>query len=69
MASVPRLDRKWDEEPVGGLLKTDPSDLAAGSVYYDRCPVGDEKCTTSSPHLVEAGSDHFVAYSRYNQGQ
>ncbi len=69
MASVPRLDRKWDEEPVSSLLKTDPADLAAGCVYYNRCPIGDEKCTKDNPHLVEVESDHFVACSRYNQEQ
>lgn len=67
MASVPRLDRKWDEEPVEEVLKADSSDLTIGCVYYHRCPIAAQACTKSSPELVEVESDHFVACFRYNE--
>jgi peptide/nickel transport system ATP-binding protein len=37
MASVPRLDQKWEEVDVD--LKAKQSELTGGCVYYDRCPV------------------------------
>ena len=37
MASVPRLDKKWEEVEVE--LKAKQSELTSGCVYYERCPV------------------------------
>jgi len=69
MASVPRLDKKWEEVEVE--LKAKQSELTSGCVYYERCPVADkdEGCDRYRPTLLEAESDHFVACSRYTEGE
>ncbi|HPD07347.1 MAG TPA: ABC transporter ATP-binding protein [Candidatus Bipolaricaulis sp.] len=61
MASVPRLDRKWEEAPLG--LKSQQVGLGTGCVYYERCPFPyrDERCRTEKPLLVERERGHFVA--------
>jgi len=61
MASVPRLDKKWEEVEVE--LKTKQTDLSHGCVYYDRCgkPEKNELCRAGLPELIEIESDHFVA--------
>jgi peptide/nickel transport system ATP-binding protein len=65
MASVPRLDRKWEEVKVE--LKAKQAELSRGCTYYERCPVAyrSEGCKTQRPTLIEADSDHFVACGRY----
>ena len=40
MASVPRLDKKWEE--IETELKGKQSELTSGCVYYERCPVADK---------------------------
>ncbi len=58
MASVPRLDKKWDNVDLdlnARQLET------GGCVYYGRCPIGDELCAKTRPALIEVESDHFVA--------
>jgi peptide/nickel transport system ATP-binding protein len=61
MASVPRLDRKWEEVEV--KLKAKHSELTGGCVYYERCPVADKDgdCARERPALMEVERDHFVA--------
>jgi peptide/nickel transport system ATP-binding protein len=65
MASVPRLDRKWEEVEVE--LRAKHSVLTAGCVYYGRCPYGDEEmgCDMFRPALLEVEPDHWVACFRY----
>jgi peptide/nickel transport system ATP-binding protein len=65
MASVPRLDKKWDEEAVE--LKANQLEFTAGCVYYGRCPVADKAlgCDRHRPTLLEVERDHFVACFRY----
>lgn len=63
MASVPRLDRKWEEVKVE--LKAKNSTSSDGCVYYNRCPVADQGCVKFAPPMVETESDHFVACYRY----
>jgi peptide/nickel transport system ATP-binding protein len=66
MASVPRLDRKWEE--VGAELRGQQAELTRGCVYYERCPVADKEdlgCDRYRPTLLEAERDHFVACGRY----
>jgi peptide/nickel transport system ATP-binding protein len=63
MASVPRLDKKWEEGKVE--LKAKNSTNSNGCVYYDRCPVSDQGCAKFAPPAVEVESDHFVACYRY----
>ena len=59
IASVPRLDQKWDEETsVEGQATA--TGLTEGCVYYARCPLAFEKCK-QRPVLVEIEADHFVA--------
>ena len=67
MASVPRLDKKWEEVEVDlEAMQVEPS---SGCVYYERCPVADkdESCERQRPTLIEAESDHFVACSCYRE--
>jgi peptide/nickel transport system ATP-binding protein len=61
MASVPRLDKKWEEVDVD--LKAKQSELAGGCVYYERCPAADKdaSCAGERPTLIEVERDHFVA--------
>jgi len=65
MASVPRLDKKWEEVEVE--LRAMEAELSSGCVYYERCPVADKDggCARDRPTLLEAESDHFVACIRY----
>jgi peptide/nickel transport system ATP-binding protein len=63
MASVPRLDRKWEEGKVE--LKAKNTTISNGCVYYNRCPVSDQGCAKFAPPMVEVESDHFVACYRY----
>ncbi|MFO7882666.1 MAG: ABC transporter ATP-binding protein [Kosmotogaceae bacterium] len=65
MASVPRLDKKW--EKVEMELKAKQMETENKCVYYDRCPYTrkDEGC--SNPKMVEAEKDHFVACCHYEE--
>jgi len=69
MASVPRLDRKWEEVEVE--LRAKQAELGRGCVYYERCPAAykNEGCERQRPTLIEAESDHFVACGRYAEGK
>jgi peptide/nickel transport system ATP-binding protein len=64
MASVPRLDKKWEEVKVE--LKAEHFELVRGCLYYDRCPIAnkDGDCDRNRPSLIEIEPDHFVACSR-----
>jgi peptide/nickel transport system ATP-binding protein len=64
MASVPRLDKKWEEAEVD--LKGKHAELTGGCAYYSRCPLAakDESCATQRPALIEVERDHFVACSK-----
>jgi len=65
MASVPRLDKKW--EKVEMKLKAKHLELTSGCVYYERCPFTDknEDCKRHRPSLIEVENDHLVACRRY----
>ncbi|MFQ6093286.1 MAG: ABC transporter ATP-binding protein, partial [bacterium] len=65
MASVPRLDRKW--EGVEIELRGKGSELTGGCVYYDRCPkeAKGEACRQERPSLIEVEDNHLVACNRY----
>jgi len=64
MASVPRLDQKWEEVEVE--LKAQEVELTTGCVYYDRCtaPEKDGRCARERPPLIEIDTNHFVACFR-----
>jgi peptide/nickel transport system ATP-binding protein len=66
MASVPRLDKKWEDVEVEVDLKAKQSVLTSGCVYYERCPLAakDESCARDRPALIEVERDHFVACSK-----
>ncbi len=66
MASVPRLDKKWEEAEVEVELKAKQAEFTGGCVYYARCPLPakDESCARDKPPLVEVVPDHFVACSK-----
>lgn len=61
MASVPRLDKKWESFEVE--LKAKQAARIGGCVYYERChlPEKDEQCLMSRPPLFEIEPEHFVA--------
>jgi peptide/nickel transport system ATP-binding protein len=63
MASVPRLDKKWENGKTP--LPAKPPGLTGGCVYYERCPAGIEACTHARPPLLEIEKDHRVACIRY----
>jgi peptide/nickel transport system ATP-binding protein len=64
MASVPRLDRKWEEMEI--RLKAQEAALTAGCVYYARCPFSlkNGECQNLKPELVEVEPGHLVACHR-----
>lgn len=61
MASVPRLDKKWEGEGAEAEQKTEASMSPQGCVYRERCPIAMERCATERPALVEISPDHLVA--------
>jgi len=64
MASIPRLDKKWED--IGEAPKTKMLESLGGCVYYDRCQMAnkDESCAQCRPALVEVEPGHFVACSK-----
>lgn len=69
MASVPRLDKKWEEVKVE--LKAEYFEFVRGCPYYDRCPIASKNgiCDRGKPSLIEIAPDHFVACSQYKENQ
>ncbi len=63
MASVPRLDQKW-EAATGESGGKQPAQTP-GCVYYERCSVADKECAKGRPALVQMEPDHFVACCHY----
>jgi len=63
MASVPRLDKKWEE--VEMELKAKKSGRAEGCVYYERCPIGEDACARRHPDLTQVEEGHLVACPYY----
>jgi peptide/nickel transport system ATP-binding protein len=63
MASVPRLDKKWEEVEIE--LRAKQSEYTGGCVYFERCPVAEPDCARYRPVLTEVESDHFVACIHY----
>ncbi len=59
MASVPRVDRKWEKS--SGSLGTTQAEGETGCVYYSRCPASEKSCLENCPELVQVEPDHFVA--------
>jgi len=61
MASVPRLDRKWEDVEIE--LRAKQEEGPAGCVFYERCcdPHRSECCRDSRPRLVEVEPGHSVA--------
>jgi ABC-type dipeptide/oligopeptide/nickel transport system ATPase component len=58
MASVPRLDKKWEDGAEE--LKAKRTGPASGCVYYERWPLAFDKCRKAPP-LTEIEKDRFVA--------
>lgn len=50
MASVPRLDKKW--EAGAEELKAKRTGPGGGCVYYERCPLAFDKCREAPPLQV-----------------
>jgi peptide/nickel transport system ATP-binding protein len=63
IASVPRLDQKWQEKGSNFERKAKQFALAKGCVYYERCPIAVEGCSKDRPALIEVEPDHLVACS------
>jgi peptide/nickel transport system ATP-binding protein len=71
MASVPRLDQKWEEEEDGNgavSLRGKTAETLTGCPYFGRCPVADRAlgCDTIQPLLITADTDHHVACFHYH---
>lgn len=62
MASVPRLDKKWEDVVVD--LDRKRTETPGDCVYYERCPDASRECS-QRPMLVEVEPDHFVACNRH----
>lgn len=60
MASVPRLDRKWEEVEVE--LRAIQAELSKGCVYYERCPAAyrSEGCERQRPMLIESVAQNDI---------
>jgi peptide/nickel transport system ATP-binding protein len=68
MASVPRLDQKWEPTEIE-LKRKDPGSVY-GCPYYSRCPVAvKEACNWERPPLVEVEPDHLVACIHHAEKQ
>jgi peptide/nickel transport system ATP-binding protein len=65
MASVPRLDRKWESTSVE--LKAEAPNHVQGCAYYKRCPLAFEKCRERPP-LVEIAESHSAACWKLSNG-
>jgi len=65
MASVPRLDKKWEDLDL--QLTAAQANSTGGCGYYGRCPVGDKTlgCDRFTPPLVEVEPDHLVSCYRF----
>ena len=63
MASVPRLDRKWEDVEIE--LRAKQEALSTGCVYFERCPGSRRQacCEEERPQLVEIDPGHRVACS------
>ncbi|MBS3788403.1 ABC transporter ATP-binding protein [Candidatus Bipolaricaulota bacterium] len=61
MASVPRIDKKWEE--VEAELEEKQSDIDSGCVYRDRCSFQEKckQCEEARPELREVEENHYVA--------
>jgi peptide/nickel transport system ATP-binding protein len=61
MASVPRLDKKW--EAAKAPLQAKTKELVGGCVYYPRCPIAGTAlgCDQCAPTLIEVEPNHAVA--------
>jgi peptide/nickel transport system ATP-binding protein len=66
MASVPRLDKKWEEVEGEVEVQTRRNAAQGGCVYYDRCtmPEKDQLCRQEKPALRQLGPQHSVACSK-----
>ena len=64
MASVPRLDQRWEKADTAVEQTLNPTGITSGCIYYERCPIADKVCTQAKPKLVEVEPDHFVACYR-----
>lgn len=58
MASVPRLDRKWERANIE--FKAETPNHTESCVYYKRCPFAFDKCQ-QRPLLIEITEGHSVA--------
>jgi peptide/nickel transport system ATP-binding protein len=68
MASVPRLDKKWEDVEIELRAKQDG--LSTGCVYYDRCPESQRRacCKDERPDLIEIEPGHRVACGGHSRG-
>lgn len=66
MASVPRLDKKWEEVEVKVELEAKQAELPDGWIYYGSYPAANKNgdWARNSPTLINVEPDHFVACSK-----
>ncbi|MGD8822463.1 MAG: hypothetical protein PVG63_05110, partial [Anaerolineales bacterium] len=63
MASVPRLDKKWEDVEIE--LKAKQVPVYQGCPYYGRCPKAKGTCAHNRPPLIEVEADHHIACFQY----
>lgn len=57
--SIPDLNSNQKRlNPIPGL-PVDPTIKPKGCSFYDRCPIGTEKCTVGKIEMVEVGPNHY----------
>ncbi|MGA2820445.1 MAG: ABC transporter ATP-binding protein [Anaerolineales bacterium] len=64
MASIPRLDHKWEEMTRDRVSRVPQDGPGGGCAYYDRCPLADKDCARERPMLRDIEPDHSAACCR-----
>ena len=62
MKSIPRIDESGSSRRLAEVPGMVPNlyNLPPGCSFFDRCPVGIEKCRATNPRLVAVDGDHSV---------
>lgn len=68
LSAIPIPDPETERQRI--ILTGDvpnPINPPSGCRFHPRCSYAEEKCKQESPHLEEAGKDHFVACHRWRE--
>jgi oligopeptide/dipeptide ABC transporter ATP-binding protein len=69
LASVPRLDRRWESTGLELAAPAVEPETGSGCVYYGRCPLADPAlgCNSRTPPPIEIDNGHSVSCFAVNQ--